>query len=217
MISTARSVAKLNASGAHNDVLVLLRTLYEQVVTFCWLAIDSDRHLVAWANEAHLERLRLHNDALAYGHSILTEDEVEALKRRHGMPRLVERAAEVDDFWPSRIPAFRAPGRAPKQLLTMRGLYVGLYRIASRAAHAHAPSVDRFVDHAQYPRRPAIVRLYAKPDDLAPLAVPLIVLALLACSYRLHWPDPESALQLNAALLHDVDASQAVRIHTDDT
>jgi hypothetical protein len=72
MVSTARSIAKLNASGAHNDVLVLLRTLYKQVVTFCWLAIDSDRHLVAWANEAHLERLRLHNDALAYGHSILT-------------------------------------------------------------------------------------------------------------------------------------------------
>ena len=68
----------MNASRAYNDVLVLLRTLYEQVVTFCWLAIDSDRHLVAWANEAHIERLRLHNDALIYGHSILTEEEVEA-------------------------------------------------------------------------------------------------------------------------------------------
>src|SRR5665809_17943 len=108
MVSTARSIAKLNTSGAHNDVLVLLRTLYEQVVTFCWLAIDSDRHLVAWANEAHLERLKHHNDALVYGHSILTEEEVEAVKKLQGMPRIAERAAEIDDFWPSRIPGFRA-------------------------------------------------------------------------------------------------------------
>jgi hypothetical protein len=111
MISTARSVAMLNASGAHNDVLVLLRTLYEQVVTFCWLAIDSDRHLVAWANEAHLERLRLHNDAVDYGHSILTEEEVEAIKQRRGMPRLVERAAAIDDFWPSHIPRSARRGK----------------------------------------------------------------------------------------------------------
>jgi hypothetical protein len=98
----------------------------------------------------------------------------------------------------------------------MRGLYVGLYRIASRAAHAHAPSVDRFVDHSQYPRRPAIVRLDPKPDHLAPLAVPLVVLALLVCSHRLRWPDADRARELNSALLHDVDASQAVDANADD-
>jgi hypothetical protein len=210
MVSTARNIAKLNTSGAHNDVLVLLRTLYEQGRDLLLARDRQDRHLVAWANEAHLERLTLHNDALAYGHSILTEEEVEAVKKRRGMPRVAERAAEIDDFWPIRIPGFRAPGRAPKQLLTMRGLYVGLYRIASRAAHAHAPSVDRFVDHSRYPRHPAIVGLDSKPDDLAPLAVPLVVLALLVCNYRLRWPDADCARQLNAAVLHDVDASRAV-------
>src|SRR5438105_3197631 len=50
MLSAARSIAALNTAEAYNDVLVLLRALYEQVVTFCWLAIDPDRYLVDWAN-----------------------------------------------------------------------------------------------------------------------------------------------------------------------
>jgi hypothetical protein len=72
MLSAAQSVGKLFAMEAHNDVRVVLRTLYEQDVTFCWLAIDPDRNLIDWANEAHRERLKLHNDARSFGHSILT-------------------------------------------------------------------------------------------------------------------------------------------------
>jgi hypothetical protein len=67
---------------------VLLRTLYEQVVTLCWLAIDPERHLVDSVNEAHGERLKLHNDARAFGYSILTDGEAAEIKTRTGMPPL---------------------------------------------------------------------------------------------------------------------------------
>jgi hypothetical protein len=95
------------------------------------------------------------------------------------MPPLVERAAAVDEFWPTRISGFRGhPGQGPKQILTLRGLYAGLYRTTSRAAHAHVGSLDAFVDKSRYPRYPAVVHLSSKPSDLAPVAVPLVTLAL---------------------------------------
>ena len=211
MLSAARSIVALNAAEAHNDVLVLLRALYEQVVTFSWLAIDPDRHLVDWANEAHLERLKLHNDAAPFGYSILTAKEAAAIKTRSGMPPLIQRADEVDRFWAPRIPGFREqPKRGTKQILTIRGLYVGLYRTTSRAAHAHVGSVEAFVDWSRYPRYPAVVQMRRSSTDLAPIAVPLLTLALLVCNDRLGWPDADSVKALNAVFLHDVDPGEAV-------
>jgi Family of unknown function (DUF5677) len=209
MAGTVRSITTLAAEGAENDALVLLRVLYEQVVTFCWLAIDPDRNLVAWANEGHVQRLRLHNDAVRFGITLMTPEEVEVVSKRSGIPKLIDRAAAVDSYWPSLVPGFRAqPDEGPMHLLTMRGLYVGLYRIASRAAHAQVDSVDPFID-AKSP--PAVVHLESKPSMMwTPLSTPLFALALLVCNHRLRWPDADTVRQINAALLHDVDPSPAL-------
>jgi hypothetical protein len=78
----------------------------------------------------------------------------------------------------------------------MRGLYVGLYRTTSRAAHAHVGSLDSFIDRSRYPRYPAVVRLRGAPTGLAPHVVPLLTLTLLVCNHRLRWPDAERVSRL---------------------
>jgi hypothetical protein len=210
MADILRSLIRLADAGVENDRMVLLRTLYEHVVTFCWIAVDPERRLPQWGYTTHIYRLQLHFDALAYGTTILSDSEVAAIKRLRkdnaGMPGIAQRAAEVDDYWPSVVRGFRTPPEAGADLLTMKGLYAGIYRIASRSVHAQLEAIEQCVDFSRLPRGPAVVRPQ-QTDHLfsGMVAVPLFALALLVCHHRFRWPKEERIFAVTGSFLRDVD------------
>jgi hypothetical protein len=69
MTDTVESLVVLMADDLNIDGRTLLRSLYEQVVTFAWIGIDPDRRQFRWLGHAQWERLRLHNDARNFAES----------------------------------------------------------------------------------------------------------------------------------------------------
>ena len=56
--SNLRSIVfRLRPDGAHNDASRLLRSLYDHIVTFAWLAADPPTRLALWRKEDLEERL----------------------------------------------------------------------------------------------------------------------------------------------------------------
>lgn len=93
MADTVEAAMTLIAAGADVDGRTLIRSLYEQVVTYAWIAVDPGPRHKRWFAESVWADLRLHNDATTFGERILTENEV-ALSRR--ILRL-DSAKEADD------------------------------------------------------------------------------------------------------------------------
>ncbi len=198
MADTVESVMALMQARMPVDSLILLRALYEQVVTYCWIAIEPDSHLELWRSNAEMQMRRLHNDALLFGHTVLSKKELARTAGAKELPPLTQLAGEVDEHWGSRIIGFRPPQRKPNDILNFRGLYVAIYRISSRAAHMEPHSLDPYCEFSVYPRR---VR---RPEDDEsiwwPLAVPLYAQALLVCHEQLNWPKPEHVRAINNAM-----------------
>ena len=196
MADTVQSMVALMDAELPIDGLVLLRALYEQVVIYCWVSIDPEAHQERWIENAHHWLGKLHKDALDYGQEILSPENYALANASKKLPNLPSLAGAVDEYWASRIIGFRAPRTAPGDILTLRGLYVVIYRIGSRAAHAQPDSLDPYSD---FRRRPYRVNRPNKGEASIwwPLAVPLYVQALLVCEAQLGWPDAELVKAVN--------------------
>ena len=175
------SVVALVTMRRQADTQILVRSLYEHVLTYCWIAIDPRDRVYEWRDHAVVQRRRLHNDAARLGIQILSDDQFAEAAELDEIKRLMERADEVDAYWSARITGFRPPTLGMQEgLLTLRGLYTGLYRPTSRAVHAQMETVNDCVDFGDYRRRPATVHMEAT-DELfwSAIACPLIAMALL--------------------------------------
>jgi hypothetical protein len=104
-------------------------------------------------------------------------------------------AKQVDEHWGGRPVGFRAPQKDPADILTFGGLYVALYRIGSRAAHAQIQALDVYSDFLHYPR--TVYRPITEESIWWPIAVPLYAQALLVCHEQLGWPDPDKVRAIN--------------------
>jgi hypothetical protein len=199
------SVRALLPMRRQADTQILVRALYEHVLTYCWIAIDPRNRVYEWRDHAVVQRKRLHNDAARLGIQILSEDQFAEAAVLDEIKRLIERADEVDAYWSQHIRGFRPPSVDTKAgLLTFRGLYTGLYRPTSRAVHAQIETVNDCVDFGSYPRRPATVHLEAT-DELfwSAIACPLIAMALLVNAYLFRWPDAEMVRVINDSLVRE--------------
>jgi hypothetical protein len=206
MADTVESMVALNEGKYALDTLILLRALYEQVVTFRWLAISPEKHIDAWGVAEFRWQLRLHKDSLAYGHLALSPAGVAAAERGieqaagkgANMPPLKKLAEEVDEHWGGRMIGFREPGASElADLLNFGGLYLGIYRIGSKAAHIEPESLNAYLDRQSYP---VVVDEPVVEDDEAiwwSLAVPLYAQALIVCNSVLKWPDLDAVLAVN--------------------
>jgi hypothetical protein len=87
----------------------------------------------------------MHNDLDQHFHlspPVLTPEEVEKAKGCRELPALIDCALEVDRYWAERLPRdFRSDGEPPRDILSIRGLYVAIYRVASRSVHAEPQTV----------------------------------------------------------------------------
>lgn len=199
MADTVESMMALMDTGNAVNGLVLLRTLYEQVVIYCWASIDRETNPERWRLNALFQLRKFHIDALAFGEKVLTKKELTAVQKGEPMPPLTDLAAAVDKHWGGRLIGFRPPRSNPGDILTFRGLYIAIYRMGSRATHVEPDSLAPYLDYDVYPRR---VHRAAKDDPSIwwPLAVPLFAQALLVCHEQLNWPDPARVKAINNAM-----------------
>jgi hypothetical protein len=199
MADTVESIVALMNADLPVDSLILLRALYEQVVVYCWITIDPEGHYDRWLSGARWYERRLHNDSLAYDLELLSEDELAASESAVQLPGLAQMASEVDKHWGARMIGFRPARGGREGILTLRGLYVAIYRIASRAAHAQPHALEPYSDFQSYPRR--VTRPGPTTESIWwPLAIPLYAHALLICSTQLRWPDPNRVRAINDAM-----------------
>lgn len=137
MADIADAAMVLGAFAMELDGRTVVRSLYEQAVTFAWIAADPDHRLLRWRNDAIAAQLRLHNDAVQFGRSVLTDEEVVADKKtldwrkrgrqagrdpEHVLPSLATRAQQADQHWAERIEGLHSADHP----LGFRGLYVSV-------------------------------------------------------------------------------------------
>jgi hypothetical protein len=145
MNGTARSIVTLIPERRATDAAVLLRALFECVVTFAWIGIKPTDHAPAWLRWDRKQRLKLDNDVIASGADpVLTPEtrrDFEAIvDAGPSMPdALPQRAEEVDRFWGPRIDLFE---KDPNSNRSMRGLYRWIYRRDSQHTHMAVASIE---------------------------------------------------------------------------
>jgi hypothetical protein len=174
------------------------------MVTFAWILADPVPRLGRWADDARREMGKLHTDADAYGAGFLSAAELARATAARELPKLIQQAEAVDAYWAPRLPGFREhPSSGPKQIRTVRGLYVAVYRVASRSAHAQPQSLDGCMLFDRYPN---VVQFERDDSTMSSfLALPIFGMALLVCNYRLGWPEDDAVKAIGEALLHDVE------------
>jgi hypothetical protein len=193
MADTIKSVLALAEAGCDGDAMILLRTLYEQVVVYCWIAIGPDQNVPRWISGAEYQQHKLHTESLPFGQTVLEGEALRRAEKAEKLPDIAQLAHACDKHWSSRISGFRAPGL--DDVLNFRGLYVSIYRIASRVAHAGPFSLDPYFEYDNDKRRVHLAQ--HEPTSYPTLVVPLYAQALLVCHHELKWPDPERVNAIN--------------------
>lgn len=211
MADTVEAAMVLMDGGFDVDGHTLVRSLYEQVVTLSWVAVDPRRPLPVtrldrWIGEGRYERLKLHKDAVTFGASALTEEEARAISEWLGiedsegnkvrdkpfpdrvLPPISQRAQEADVHW-SRALAGMHPADHP---LGFRGLYLPAFRVASRSVHSSAEGFDPYITLEDDRRRYVIDRARPGGRILWALICPLFGIALTIASRTLKWIDEPS-------------------------
>jgi hypothetical protein len=85
MADTVEGLMRLMDSRHDLEGQTLVRSLYEQVVTFAWIAIDPETGYRRWVGDGTSAELKLHNDAVQFGESILTPAQVARAKAYLGL------------------------------------------------------------------------------------------------------------------------------------
>ena len=128
---------------------ILLRVLYEHVVTFCWIATDPASNYPRWQSDGLVQNLKLHNDALNYGITFLDPPELAAAQAATDqLPDVASMADKVGRHWGGSIDGFQSklanPG--PGGLVTFRGMYIPAYRTLSDAVHGQQDVMDAYIN-----------------------------------------------------------------------
>ena len=144
---TLDSVMALIGERRATDAGVLTRSLFEQAVTFAWIAIQPSENALAWVRWDRAERMKAHNDLLQHGGPPLLEPETlrqfdAVIASGTVMPNLAQRAKEADRHWAAQLAAVRNPSTS------FRGLYAVIYRTDSQATHAAVTSLEPVVTTA---------------------------------------------------------------------
>jgi hypothetical protein len=190
--SSLRSIVfRLRPDEAHNDSSRLLRSLYDHVVTFAWLAADPPARLALWRKEDLKERLKIHGEFAAVGEQLLSDADREQMERdvariEGTAPDLASKAAMADKHWIPRIEALQ-----PHSLRSLRGFYTILFREQSGLVHATMRGLNHVtIDLA--PSRKRVV-LEGPPGESSPYGMATVVygIGLLVAAQSLGWPDAD--------------------------
>ena len=176
------------------DAAAALRSMYELVVTVCWVLAAPEQRKPLWEGEALIQQLKLHDDLATFGETLLSDQEVEKSRNARGMPPLADRARQADEHWSGRVEGLH-PG---DHLLSFRGLYIAVYRLGSQPTHGSIASLLPYIE--QHPRR---FKVRARPPDPSvvtyALVSPLLAIALVVAATRLRAVDADRVRAINDA------------------
>jgi hypothetical protein len=123
---------------------VLVRVLYEHVVTFARIAIDPPTNLLRWVHHDRKERLKADTDAASIVRPMFIaakrrkfEKERDAVQQPR--PALQDMATQADAYWSTKLTEFST------DRYSLRGLYLVVYRQFSPLLHAMPESLTRVV------------------------------------------------------------------------
>jgi hypothetical protein len=188
MADTVDHITTEAGQMSNGDSLTLVRVVYEQGVTLCWIAIDPESHHRRWRAHALAWDAKLRADVERFGATLdpIPEPDLSA----NDLPPMDQRAEASDQHWYGKVTGLHAG----THLFSFRGLYAVLYRTASRPAHASYGAVAEYVDDGA---RPVVVRSpIASEPGLAVLAVPLLDMTLAVLASRLRWIDEDRVREI---------------------
>jgi hypothetical protein len=157
----------------------LLRTMFEYVTAFAWIAADPELRIRRWLKYDYGQRVKVDNDlrslgddsildAASRGRLIAYEPDLDS------MPGFVELAREADEAWAATLE--QIDGHVPEDLRRFRLQYVWIYRNGSRFTHPSSHVVDAFV--GGHPPDLAIGDEQPLERDLAVIATAVLGLGL---------------------------------------
>ena len=183
----------VESSGRHSDAAVIARSLYEQVVTFAWIAIDPTENAKAWVRWDRQLRIKADNDLRDVGAEALLdqhtrEDFERQIKEGPVMPdSLADRALATDKHWSQKLDAISDDPADPG---TFRGMYRYIYRSQSQYAHAAPASVEPYVHNSDKPGRLHVILSEGSPSQTSAFTLSPILYVLM-----LHVAEPTLELK----------------------
>lgn len=145
---TLRSIERLDPGARTLDASALLRTLFDHVTLFAWVAINPPEHIQRWIASGAKHNLNEHKAWKPYGITLLDanaeQETIQLAASARGMPNIAQRAAEADDYWISRIPGI-APKHQSQSVSSFRSLYRTVFQLGSVATHPNVAQASHFV------------------------------------------------------------------------
>lgn len=141
------AIAHLMQKRFDTDGYVVLRTLYETIVRFAWIAADPTARMPRWLKWDRLSRLNAEQALANVGDPRLMPAETRAIFEQEsnavdqGMPSLQAIVGDADSYWSSRINSHGGPSTP----YGLSGLYRILYAHTSAIAHGNAMALQSFV------------------------------------------------------------------------
>jgi hypothetical protein len=132
------------------DASILLRRVYEHVVSFAWIAIDPAPNAKRWVAYDYRYRLKIDDELRAMGREGLdpaARAGFEAyIQANRPMPSLDIRAMEADTYWLSKLARHTGERKGAERALSLRDEYTTIYRSTSANAHPTPRSLFAYVN-----------------------------------------------------------------------
>lgn len=188
---TLEAIFALHPLDREADANTLLRSLYEHVTTFAWLAADpGEERMRRWLKSDCRARLRMDDDCKKVGVPILDPDkrnefETTVAALPNEMPDLLARAEAADNYWTGKITGLLGADTA----MSFRGLYAFAYRRYSAIAHPSNLGLNPVTASLDGGRTRVEIET-RRPDMRGPfgLARAIYALGLYIAAVTLAWP-----------------------------
>jgi hypothetical protein len=127
----------------------ILRSLFEYVTTFAWIAADPETRIRSWLRYDYGQRLKVDNDLASLGADRILDAVTRAgliayAPEVNEMPSFVEVAREADEAWAETLQ--QLDGYVLDDVRRFWLQYVWIYRNGSRFTHPSSHVVDAFVN-----------------------------------------------------------------------
>jgi hypothetical protein len=195
------------------DATLLLRSLYENLLVFSWIAVAPEAHLPRWMKSVCREALKTDDDWRLIGAGLLDGANREYAEAKASdehvkcAPDRAQMAEAIDDHWDRTYPGHPKITGQDRDFLTFRGLYRHVYRFGSDAVHQNPWSLKAFYTSDAT----GFTSVHREKRDLYFLypwlfAAHVTTLGLAISSSVLGWPSSEDVWAVREAAFGSMDA-----------
>jgi hypothetical protein len=196
MTTTLQHIIDLQSRGRGVDAGILLRSLYEHLVQFAWLAADpSAARIEEWRKDDLHKRLTADTDARQRGVWLYGDEGRRQLESQvagmTGNPLILEQLAHAaDKAWAGKLDA--VGHGSPSQVMSFRGLYAIVYRNYSAGAHPSYRGLNPVVQDITDTRKRVVLEGPYEGGGPYGMSTVIYSLALWVAAHSLGFPDTDS-------------------------